>query len=115
VNQHRQDANLPPLAKNDALTAAAKIRAKEINTSFSHTRPDGRGFTTVLHDLGIKYSSAAENIAIGYTTPELVVADWMKSDGHRRNIMNPGLTKIGVGVEPGVRHGYAWTQLFTRD
>jgi uncharacterized protein YkwD len=30
--------------------------------------------------------------------------DWMKSSGHRRNILNPALREVGIGVATG-RYG----------
>jgi len=90
------------------VTAAAQVRAKEIKTSFSHTRPDGRSCFTALDEAGASYMGAGENIAIGQRTPEQVVNDWMNSEGHRKNILNSNFKYIGVGVD-----GTAWTQLFT--
>ena len=45
-----------------------------------------------------KVSRVAENIARGNVSAERIVAAWMKSPGHRKNILNGQLTKIGVGA-----------------
>jgi uncharacterized protein YkwD len=37
---------------------------------------------------------------------------WMGSDGHCANIMNPSFTEIGVGYYPGGQWGHLWTQNF---
>lgn len=63
---------------------------------------------TALDGAGVFYQTAGENIAVGYKTPEQVVAGWMNSEGHRKNILNPKFTAIGVGYLEG---GY-WTQFF---
>ncbi|OJT84616.1 hypothetical protein BM533_19625, partial [Clostridioides difficile] len=40
-----------------------------------------------------------ENTSYGIKkTPKEVVNAWMNSEGHRKNIMNPNFSKIGVGV-----------------
>ncbi|MCR4963689.1 MAG: CAP domain-containing protein [Firmicutes bacterium] len=115
VNQERAKENLPPLGPDQKLAAAAQVRAGEIMTRFSHTRPDGRDCFTALAEAGAAYNLAGENIAIGQNTPADVVADWMASPGHRANILNPGYSRIGVGVrknDGNAYGGYAWTQFF---
>lgn len=59
------------------------------------------------------WRTAAENIAVGHLTPASVVRAWMRSPGHRRNILDCRLREIGVGV---VLHGLRlwWTQDFGR-
>jgi len=111
VNAERAKAGLPALAADTALAAAAQSRAQETATSFSHTRPDGREWHTVLAEQGITYRRAGENIAYGQKTPAEVVTGWMNSQGHRENILG-NFTRIGVGVyeKNGVLY---WAQLFT--
>lgn len=55
--------------------------------------------------------SAAENVAYGYGTPAAVMAGWMNSDGHRRNILSSN-THIGVGLAYGANGRPYWTQVF---
>jgi len=112
VNVERAKAGLSALATNTPLTSAANLRAKETVQSFSHTRLDGTGFSTVLKEYGIKYNSAGENIAYGQKTPKEVVTAWMNSAGHRANIMNTNYGKIGIGVYQSKGVIY-WTQEFT--
>ena len=81
------------------------LRAQELTQKFSHTRPDGSRWATVSG------SAYGENIARGQKTPDKVVAAWMSSDGHRRNVLRASFGSIGVcclkynGV-------YYWVQLF---
>ena len=88
-------------------------RAKEIETSFSHTRPNGSSFSTVLTENGITFRGSGENIAWGQRTPEEVMNGWMNSEGHRANILNPKFKKIGVGFYQNAEGRNYWTQLFT--
>lgn len=113
VNTERAKAGLSALTLDTKIASAALIRAKETEKSFSHTRPDGRGFSTVLTDNGIKFNGAGENIAWGQRSPEEVMKGWMNSDGHRANILNPKFTKIGVGHYQNSAGRNYWTQLFT--
>ena len=97
VNAERAKVGIHALRLDNEVTKAAGIRVKEIQTSFSHTRPDGRSFSSVLTDNGIRFTGAGENIAWGQRSPEEVMQAWMNSDGHRANILNARFTKIGVG------------------
>jgi len=114
VNAERAKENLSPLTVNVKVQAAAQVRAKECEQSFSHTRPNGSSFATALREQGVTYKSAGENIAWGQRTPEEVVNAWMNSTGHRKNIMNPNFTTIGVGYYENARGTDYWCQLFTR-
>lgn len=113
VNEERAKEGLSPLQKSDEVSAAADVRAHEIAVSFSHTRPDGRRYRTVLEDNGVSSHFSGENIAGGYRTPDEVVSAWMGSEGHRENIMNPDYTHIGVGYYNDSASGLSyWCQLF---
>ena len=113
VNQERAKAGLSALSTNTTLTSAANQRAKETVTSFSHTRPNGTSFSTVLKEFSISYNAAGENIAYGQKTPQEVVTGWMNSPGHRANIMNANFGKIGIGVHKASNGTIYWTQVFT--
>jgi len=115
VNVERAANGLAPLTMDNNLSAAAAIRAQEINVQFGHTRPNGLSCFSVLQELGISYRAAGENIAIGQPSPAQVVQAWMDSPGHRANILGD-YTRIGVGVTAasGSFRGYAWAQFFTR-
>lgn len=113
VNAERAKAGLNALTLDTEIASAALVRAKEIETSFSHTRPDGRNFSSVLTDAGITFNGSGENIAWGQRSPEEVMNGWMNSEGHRANILNPKFTKIGVGHYQNVSGRNYWTQLFT--
>lgn len=112
VNIERAKVGLPSLTMSEDLNRAAQIRARETVQSFSHTRPNGSSFSSVLKENGISYRGAGENIAWGQRTPEAVVNAWMNSEGHRANILNKNYTSIGVGYHLNGSTPY-WTQLFT--
>lgn len=113
VNEERAKAGVAPLTTNSKAEAAANVRAREIEKTFSHTRPDGSSFSTALTQNGVNYSGSGENIAYGQKTPQDVMDGWMKSAGHKANILNEDFTTIGVGYyQNSAGVGY-WTQLFT--
>lgn len=113
VNKRRSENGLPSLSYSTEAQSAADLRAKEISTYFSHTRPDGRSCFTVFNDLGIPLFMAAENIAYGYRTPEEVMKGWMNSEGHRENILRSTVKGLAVGIYPYGNGTYYWVQVFT--
>ncbi|MBR5897110.1 MAG: hypothetical protein IKZ39_05790 [Lachnospiraceae bacterium] len=115
VNSERAAQGLEPLTEDPVLSQAAQKRAEEIVTSFSHTRPDGRGCDTVVGEFGLSYYYIGENIAAGYSSPANVITGWMNSPGHRANILHENYGHIGVGClyADGTGYGYYWVQLFT--
>ncbi|MFB6365466.1 CAP domain-containing protein [Paenibacillus elgii] len=109
VNQERAKAGLQPLASDSALTAMALDKAKDMynNGYFDHTSPTYGSPLDMMRSYGIRYSYAGENIAKGQRSPQEVMNAWMNSDGHRKNILSPNFTKIGVAYYNGV-----WVQEF---
>jgi uncharacterized protein YkwD len=120
TNFHRQQAGLTPLRNNPILTAVAQSHTENmiVRDFYSHQAPDGSRSADRIRRAGYNFSLAAENIAVGYSSPESVMQGWMDSPGHRANIMNPNLQEIGVGFyfianDPGaVNYRYYWTQNF---
>ena len=112
VNQERAKAGLDSLSVNQAAAAAANVRAREIEGAFSHTRPNGRSYSTALKEQGASYRAAGENIAYGQRSAEQVMEGWMNSSGHRANILNAQYTAIGVGVYRSASGTLHWVQLF---
>lgn len=111
VNEHRASYGLSPLTLSEDLCVKARIKSKDMadNNYFSHNSPTYGSPFDMMKALGISYRSAAENIAMGQTTPAAVVTAWMNSQGHRENILSEKYTTIGVGY---VADGNYWTQWF---
>ena len=69
---------------------------------FAHRTPDGRQPWAFMQAAGYAFQIAGENLAKGFDNePELQRA-WMKSRGHRANILNPLFTEIGVADANGI-------------
>lgn len=100
LNAYRLDAGLPELTLSGRLSGIAYIRAQEISASWSHTRPDGRGYTSALHDYGYGYGSASENLLyVSGSGDGVAIADrWMASDSNSADILSDSYTTVGVGV-----------------
>ena len=113
VNIERRKAGVKPLVLSDELMRAAAVRSQEVTKVFSHTRPDGTPFSSIVSRHGRRIG---ENIGGGYQTPEEVVDSWMHSEGHRKNILHPDFTELGVGYtyEENSQYKHYWVQIFRR-
>ncbi|GLW28871.1 CAP domain-containing protein [Actinoplanes regularis] len=98
TNVQRAAHGCPALKVDSRLTAAARGHSAYMaqTGNFSHTGRGGSSFATREKAAGYP-SPSAENIAYGYVGKDLVSA-WMKSPGHRTNILNCKSKTVGVGV-----------------
>jgi hypothetical protein len=107
TNAFRQEQRLGAVAPNRELEAAARWFAGYLARSgkFAH-EADGRKPQQRAAAYGYRYCMVAENLALnldsrGYTSERLaaeVVEGWKASPGHRRNLVEPDATEIGVAV-----------------
>ena len=113
VNDARVENGLPEVAILPEISGYAKTSAEEIVESFSHTRPDGRGWSTVMKDDGFFYNTAAENIAAGNYSPVATFEQWMNSEGHYKNIMKSDITHIAISYvyDPSSMYQHYWSML----
>ncbi len=113
TNAERRKQGLPDLQLDVKLSQVAREKSNDMQNKgyFSHTSPTYGSPFDMMRDFGISYQAAGENIAQGQKSPEEVVQAWMNSEGHRKNIMNPEFTHIGVGHETTANH---WTQMFIK-
>jgi uncharacterized protein YkwD len=114
VNQERAKAGCKPLTVDSRLVTAARGHSQDManRNYFDHNTPEGVTPWTRITNAGYHFSTAAENIAAGQTTPAQVMNAWMNSAGHRANILNCDLRNIGVGLAYNAKHTPYWTQDF---
>jgi uncharacterized protein YkwD len=120
TNAIREQQGCGPLRLDSALVEAAGRHASDMvrRHYLDHTNPDGQDPGDRMAAAGYRGSGWGENIAAGYDSAQKVVAAWMKSEGHRQNILNCRFTSIGIGYDPGqVRSDWgpgSWVQDFGR-
>ncbi len=119
VNLQRARHGERALRPNADLSRAAAAHSADMvaRDYFDHTSPGGE---TLLDR--IKASTylppragyiLGENIALGtmqLATPAAIVSSWMKSPGHRANILNGGFRDSGLGVVARAPQSYAHGQ-----
>ncbi|MEU9800195.1 sigma-70 family RNA polymerase sigma factor [Streptomyces sp. NPDC051000] len=113
VNSERSKAGCGPLKEDSQLRAAAQGHSDDMarRDFFAHTNPDGADPGKRTTAAGYDWSTYGENIARGQQTAQSVMDSWMKSPGHRANILNCSFKDIGVGIHNG-SGGPWWTQNF---
>ena len=98
-NKERVKAGCAGLRVNAQLLWAARGHSKYMATTgrFSHSGMNKSTFVSRARAAG--YTAArSENIAWGYRSAAEVVKAWMKSPGHRRNLLDCGAKTFAVGV-----------------
>ncbi|MET7303584.1 sigma-70 family RNA polymerase sigma factor [Embleya sp. NPDC005575] len=110
TNSERAKAGCGALTLDSRLTRAAQLHSEDMSANgyLSHTSQDGRTFVDRARAQSFA-NPGAENIARGQNSPEQVMKSWMNSPGHRDNILNCSLTKMGLGVDS---KDWTWTQIF---
>lgn len=87
----------------------------------SHTSPDGETVKERLERFGYTFDGYSyrwygENIAVGtgsYWSPDNIFKWWMKSKGHRRNILRDNFQEVGIGVRTGTYKTYDDIRAYT--
>jgi uncharacterized protein YkwD len=104
MNTERALAGLPAVRLSSSLSTVAQRHACDIaaRQTTSHEGSDGSTLAERLQRGGIAISFAAENTGLGFDTPQLAMAGWMSSPGHRANILAPQVMQIGLGQADGV-------------
>ena len=106
TNALRCENGVSALTVNDKLMQAAQVRADEMaaHTVYSHTRPNGGKFNTVTDCpyMAENIHRIADWTMSNQTLAERAAMDWYASTVHHKNMVNPKLSEIGVGLARGV-------------
>lgn len=117
TNLQRRALGLAELRRSPALMQAAQLHADQMASAqrMAHDLPGAR-YPTLRHRLeGVAYSwrAIAENVAEGYTDASSVVTGWMKSTGHRENIVSTQFNEMGAGMATSTSGRRFWVQVFS--
>jgi uncharacterized protein YkwD len=117
VNRERAERGLPALGASGQLNRAAQRWTDTMVRTGRFTHGSGDAFAKRISTTGYGWRTAGENIATGYPTPRAVVAGWMASADHCRNILDPSFRDVGIGQDDSPVRGFAsgpatWTQDF---
>lgn len=106
----------PALSWNAELGETALAHSKDMANKdyFSHQGRDGSQVSDRASRAGYRWQRIGENIAAGQGSAEQVMAGWLASPGHCKNIMNPDFTELGAAyaTNPASAATSYWTQVF---
>ena len=114
-NQARESRDIRPLCVHPALTRAARSH------SAAMIRKDRLWHGNVgrrLKRFGYDWLTYGENIGLGSGSrgsPESIFKRWMKSRGHRSNILNESFEEVGIGSTTGTYKGTKGVTVYTVD
>ncbi|MFJ9469182.1 CAP domain-containing protein [Streptomyces caniferus] len=113
VNAQRAQHGCGPLTVDHRLQAAAQAHSDDMaaRNYYEHNTPEGVDPGTRMTKAGFPWGSWAENIFKSPKDPATAMDGWMKSPGHRDNILNCSYKSTGVGVNLSA-NGPWWTQDF---
>jgi uncharacterized protein YkwD len=119
LNAVRADHGLSALRANARLAAAASQHSREMagDGYFDHDSVDGTSFSARIakwYPVGAYRSwSVGENLLWSSPSvdPSGAVAMWMRSPGHRANILSPRFREIGIGAVSSTSAGGAYSHL----
>ena len=101
TNRIRAEHRLPPLSWDPALAVAARdhaLRIFEQRSSLEHQYPGEPALISRAAQAGARFTTIAENLARGRTSPAAIEQLWMSTPIHRANLLNPQLDTLGIGV-----------------
>ncbi len=101
TNIERMENNLALLIENQILNNIAKAKAEDMikYDYFAHVSPKQEEISDLAQIFNYDFIIIAENLAYGgFKGDKEIVDAWMKSSGHRENILNPRFKEIGVSV-----------------
>ncbi|MCL2432981.1 MAG: CAP domain-containing protein [Clostridia bacterium] len=102
VNGRRAAHGLPALTWNDNARNSARAHCKDMNDRgfFSHTGSDGSNAGTRMTRQGVNWRTYGENIACGGSYHLAMFCNFAlyNSPSHRKIMLHPDFTHLGVGV-----------------
>ena len=118
VNVQRKAEGLKPLRRDRRAEQTAQGHAEDMaeHNYFNHTGRDGSNPQQRAQRAKCRMKWCGENIAAAQKDPAAVVEGWMNSPPHRRNILKPEFTHLGVGIARGTfrnqENELYWVQVF---
>lgn len=115
VNRERVKHRLQPLEWDDKIAELARNYSRRMAREgfFDHYDPNGKSVSDRARK--VDWETIGENLFMGTERPQLnvfAVRGWMRSDSHRKNILNKVFTASGLGIARGKDGNIYVTQVF---
>ncbi|HLX65149.1 MAG TPA: CAP domain-containing protein [Planctomycetota bacterium] len=115
TNVQRRRAGLGELKASAVLCAVARRHAVEMARAnkLSH-RLNGKSSSDRVSEAGYKWLAVSENIAWNQRSVPEVMDGWMRSEGHRENLLGNDITEMGAGIAANAKGELYFVQVFAR-
>jgi uncharacterized protein YkwD len=115
MNSARAAYHLTPLRADGTLRRAARSHSADMlrRSYFAHG-----DFGSRMQRFHVAGSFAGENLAWGTGAragAKVIVAEWLASPEHRKNLLRPGFRRVGLATLVGSFSGYAGASVVTAD
>ncbi len=99
ANRERLGRGLHALQQDPVLAQAAAFHARQMadHGGISHEFPGEPDLATRAATAGVRFSIVSENVAEA-PEPTVIHDMWMKSEGHRENLLDPNVNVAGISV-----------------
>ncbi len=116
INAERRAAGLGPVRANPVLAAAAHSHACDNarQSALSHQGSDGTRPGQRALRAGYDYRMVGENLGLGFHSAPQAMFYWMRSPGHRDNVLAPQVTEAALGLTVAGNGQRAWVLMLGR-
>jgi len=113
VNGDRVKYRLKPLILDEELSTMARAHSADMckGRFFGHVSPNTGSMADRFFKAGIAAGRSSENVALNQSARD-AQRSLMLSPGHRKNLLDPNVTHIGIGIHQGPGRQLYFTQNF---
>ena len=114
VSAYRRENGLGPVRVESRLIQAAAEQARRNGRQDRMSHRAGGSLARRVTAAGYDWGATAENLGAGYASLDEAVQGWKDSSSHRRNLLNPLVTELGVAAvatPPGSKKRTYWTMI----
>ena len=120
INEEREQRGKDSLVINEELMDDAALRAEESSIKFSHTRPNGKDYSTAIN---VDYSKVGENLVYSTFAPntemeeiaQQTISQWLNSEEHKRNMLKSQWDETGLAAYAGEDGCVYFAQIFIQN
>lgn len=116
LSDYRKHNGLSPVSIDPELMKLAAAQAHAMATRNRLGHDVWRPFDERIRDSTFDASVAVENVAAGYDNLAEAFSGWRQSPQHRANMLNPGVTRMGIAAvyAPASRYKVFWSLILAR-
>jgi uncharacterized protein YkwD len=110
ISGYRRNHGLGPVTVDRELMRLAQEQARTMAARNELGHNVGVSFPERIRNSKIRARAVVENVAAGYHTLAEAFSGWRDSPGHRANMLNPEVTRIGIAAvySPGSKYRVFW-------